>query len=195
MIKFSILTPWLPPRQTIHNTISHIDNQTYQNWEHLITIDRFGHSLESHDERRRIIPCEEEHKLWGNPCRHNMWAEATGDWIIYLDDDDVLYPGALEIIANAIIGQQDKDWGYFQILLGGNIFFHIPPMGGLITGGQIFHRKVGLDGTEYRWFDTTNMAADWDFVYQYFVAEEKPPILIHSLLGELPQHNLGRVYE
>ncbi len=193
MIKFSVLTPWLPPRQSIHNTIKYIDDQTYQNWEHLITIDRFGHSLESYDDRRIIIPCEEEHNRWGNPCRHNMWAEATGDWIIYLDDDDILYPGALEVIANSIALEPDKDWGYFQIMLGPNIFFHDPPQGGLITGGQIFHRRVGLDGTEYRWFDTTNMAADWDFIYQYFVRTEKPKILIHSLLGELPKHGKGIV--
>lgn len=192
-IKFSILTPWLPPRPSIHKAISYIDNQTYQNWEHLISIDRLGHGLESNDPRRSIHPCETEHNTWGNTCRHNLWGEATGDWILYLDDDDILYPNCLEEIAKAIAADPDKDWGYFAIKLGTNVFFHNPPGGGLITGGQIFHRKYAMNGEDLRWYDNTNYGADWDHIYQHFVKPERQPILISAVLGELPKHGVGQV--
>jgi len=193
MIKFSILTPWLPPRD-IQKAIGYINAQTYENWEHLISIDRLGYSVESDDERRRIYPCEVEHNTWGNTCRHNLWGHATGDWILYLDDDDILYPGCLERVAQAIEAEPDKDWGYFAIYLGPNIFFHPPPIGGGgITGGQVFHKRIGSDGTEYRWHDTVHYGGDWDLVYQYFVRVDKPMISIPDVLGELPKHGRGEV--
>jgi glycosyltransferase involved in cell wall biosynthesis len=190
-IKFSILTPWLPPRP-IRPTIDLINAQTYDNWEHLISIDRLDHApISSDDPRRKIYPCAEEHRTWGNTCRHNLWGEATGDWILYLDDDDILYPHCLERVAQAIEAEPGKDWGYFDILLGGNHFFHVPPAGGGITGGQVFHKKIGADGTPYRWYDTGNYGGDWDLIYQYFVRVEKEPILIRDCLGELPKHGRG----
>ena len=192
-IKFSILTPWLPPRLSIHQSIGYVNNQTYQNWEHLISIDRLGFNLESDDERRKIRPCLVEHNTWGNSCRHNLWAEATGDWILYLDDDDILYPGALAEVAQAIEANPGLDWGYFAIKLGTNKFFNYPPGGGLITGGQIFHRRILLDGSEGRWYDNGNYGADWDLIYQRFVKPERTPILIDKVLGELPKHGVGKV--
>lgn len=192
-VKFSVITPWLPPRITIHNTISHIDKQTYQNWEHLIAIDRKEHEpLESSDPRRRIFECNPEHRNWGNRCRYEMWEKATGDWIIYLDDDDILYENCLDRVARWVNDNTTHDWGYFAIKLGAGKFFHYPPQGGLITGGQVFHRKVGLDGAPIRWFDTQNMAADWDLVYQQLMPRGEP-ILIDEILGQLPKHGKGQV--
>lgn len=192
-MKFSIITPWLPPRKTIHNTIRYIDEQTYGDWEHLIAIDRKDHEpLESSDPRRRIFECDPEHRNWGNRCRYEMWEKATGEWIIYLDDDDILYPNALDRVARWAIGNTSHDWGYFAIKLGNGKFFHYPPQGGLITGGQVFHRRIGLDGTPIRWFDTPNMAADWDLVYQQLIPRGDP-ILIDEILGQLPKHGKGQV--
>lgn len=195
MVNFSIITPWLPPRESIKQNMEYVNAQSYPYWEHLISIDRLGYdnAISASDDRRHIIPCGIEHKNWGNACRHNLWEKASGDWIIYLDDDDILYPNALETIAQAIESSPNKDWGYFAIMLGAGKFFHNPPGGGLITGGQVFHRKVGLDGTPFRWYDTTNYAADWDLIYQYFIKDERPPILIDQILGELPKHGKGQV--
>ena len=193
MTKFTICTPWLPPRP-IRPAIDLINAQTYQDWEHLITIDRLDHApVETDDPRRRFIPCEVEHNTWGNTCRHNMWEEATGDWIMYLDDDDRLYPNALEEVAKAIEKSPESEWGYFIIKLGPNEFFHYPPAGGGITGGQIFHRKYAHNGEELRWFDNANYGGDWDHIYQHFVKPDRKPILLKKCLGELPKHGRGTI--
>ena len=122
-----------------------------------------------------------------------MWDQATGNWILYLDDDDKLYPNCLEVVANAIVAEPHKEWGYFEILLGPNKFFHYPPAGGGITGGQIFHRKYAINGEELRWYDNGNYGGDWDLIYQRFVKPGREPILIRQILGELPKHGRGVV--
>lgn len=192
-VKFSILTPWLPNRPSIYTSIECIDNQTYDNWEHLISVDREGFTLDVvPDTRRKIINCVPEHRNWGNGCRHMLWEHATGEWILYLDDDDLLFPNCLEEVAKFVQDNTTHSWGYFSLFLGHFRFFNYPPAGGLITGGQVFHRKHLLNGVDGRWYDNDSYGADWELVSQILMPSGDP-ILIEETLGKLPSHSRGAV--
>lgn len=194
-VNFTILTPWLPPRKTIKRTIECIDNQTYPHWQHLISVDRFGFEYPTFStDKRQIISCPVEHNTWGNECRHMLWDYAAGDWIVYLDDDDILYPNCLERIAAHIEAYPGHEWGYFGIMMNGGFFLHYPPAGGSITGGQIFHRRVLTDGSEARWVNNNAYCGDWETIVKNFFEGDYPkykPLVIQEFLGEMPKHGVG----
>ena len=200
-MKFSIITPWLPPRHTITRAVQCVNDQTYQDWEHIVMIDDpyargtddlINPVYSDADERRKVIRCTENHGHFGNHCRNDAWNYATGDYIFYLDDDDILYPNCLEVVADKIEKDgTDPNWGYFAILHLGWYFFNYPPRGGLITALQMFHKRV-IDGVEIRWADDEEYGNDWFLIEKYLLPHQ--PLLIDECLGDLPKHNLGEKF-
>lgn len=58
-------------------------------------------------EKKRIIT------FYGNgtagACRNHAISNATGDWIAYLDGDDMISPDAMEVLANEIVSNREYD--------------------------------------------------------------------------------------
>lgn len=192
--KFTVITPWLPGRNSIKRASACVDNQDYSNWEHIIMIDnpngRLPEGVKS-DPRRKVINCPEAHKTYGHTCVHDAWEYATGDWIVYLDDDDILYEYCLSTIEAAVRGRSEE-WGYFNILRLGHPFLNIPPACGSITGGQIFHRKY-VAGNPVRWCQVALYEGDWELIERVLL--EHPYITIERLLGALPEHHHGQLFD
>lgn len=190
--KFTIITPWLPPRHTISRAIECIDSQTYANWEHIVMVDDPAQpaSFCEPQNRRTTVVCSTAHKTYGNTCRAIAWEMATGDWIMYLDDDDILYPNALERVAAHIEENPGYEWGFFAILMYGDRFFNWPEEG-RITGGQVFHKKT-VSGRPTQWRTDAFYSADWDMISRALLPD--PPLKIDEILGELPKHHRGEVF-
>lgn len=110
-----ILMPTYNGRRYIRNAIKSILNQTYRNWT-LVVVNDGGEDVrdileEFHDDRIKYIITE--HK--GKAGALNVGIEgSTGEFIGYLDDDDILYPLHLEILIKAVLeGKKDfvySDW-------------------------------------------------------------------------------------
>ncbi len=196
-MKFSVITPWLPPRPLITRAMDCINYQTHDDWQHIIMVDDpevdfYAEYPQYRDSNRIVVNCPEWHNTFGNKCRHDAWDLVTGDIILYLDDDDILYPNCMETIQRWLEENPTYDWGYFPILKGGGIFFHSPPAGGLITGGQVFHKKTTSDGVDVRWTEQAEYCGDWEFISRCLV--HLPPLLVGDLLGELPEYHHGLRY-
>lgn len=182
-MKFSIITPYLPPRTTLARCIESIDNQTYTNWEHIVMIDDPAVTIGSTD-NRKFITCDTNHGYVGHFCRNLAWEHASGDVIMYLDDDDYYLDNCLEKVNNALTLSIGFKWGYFALMRKGERFFHYPPEYGKIGTSQLFHRR------DYaRWLASTSYAADWEFARDLYGRSE--PLLIDEILGVIPEQNWG----
>ena len=107
----SVIIPTYNRQEELSSAIESVLLQTYQNFEIVVCDD--GSTDESHeavtrfnDNRVRWIPGEH----FGRPAipRNNGIREARGDWVAFLDDDDVWLPSQLEASLR-IIGNQAGD--------------------------------------------------------------------------------------
>lgn len=148
-MRLSIITPTLV-RPTLKRLCESIDAQTNTDWEHIVMVDvplvfdkikrDTVESLTKHP-RRKFVRCGQKHDDYGNTCRWNAFAKASGDYIIYLDDDDYLADERVfETLATVT-----APWAIFPIMRCGERWFKDPP--GLYKTGSgmfIYHRSLGL---------------------------------------------------
>lgn len=126
---FTIITPTLQ-RDSLVATCKGIAEQSFDNWQHLVMVDcaEFNFDITSQilHPKRRIMKCEKPHVDGGNTCRHNAWNYARGEWIIYLDDDNILSDSnILRDIAEVL--PHDQQWAIFPIDRLGLRFYTDPP--------------------------------------------------------------------
>jgi glycosyltransferase involved in cell wall biosynthesis len=143
-MRYSIITPTLL-RPTLNRLIETIDSQTNTDWEHIIMVDRplvfdkeaqrIVESLSGH-EQRHFVRCGKAHKDFGNSCRWNAWDRATGDYILYIDDDDYYADErVLETLTEVY-----EPWAIFPCVRYGSYYLAEPP-GLNRTGSNMFMHK------------------------------------------------------
>jgi len=128
-MKFTIITPSLQ-RQSLRKTCSSIDEQSFQDFEHIVQIDcedlDAGMMFSLAHPNRRFFQCDHPHKNGGNTCRRMALEKAKGNWIYFLDDDNYLADSkVLEDIAFAL--PQNYAWALFPINRLGSRFYTDPP--------------------------------------------------------------------
>jgi glycosyltransferase involved in cell wall biosynthesis len=191
MPRYSIITPTLV-RPTLKRLCDSIDAQTNQSWEHIIMVDvplvfdkNKSNIVESmsNDPRRKFFRCGQPHKNYGNTCRWNAFDKASGDYIIYLDDDDYLADDKVF----ETLEQVTKLWAIFPIMRCGNLWFCDPP--GMCKTGSgmfIYRRFLGL-----KYPDNDHYCADGELCEQlkafpYQSLGHERPLMIYE------QRGLGR---
>jgi len=179
-LRFSILLPVhaTTPR-FLREAIGSVIRQTYSNWELCVTDDggevpRITRILESYARDPRIKITSLARTGGIAKATNSSIALATGDWIVFLDHDDLLDPDALHHIHSALLRKPDakliysdedkiSSWGlrfdpYFKpdwspdLLLSQNYLCHLVAVRAELVrdlGGI----REGFDG-----------AQDWDFV-------------------------------
>lgn len=130
MLTFSIITPTLQ-RQSLRTTCESVDNQTFQDFEHLVFVDGPVTQTELLADimapNRSVYISGESYRDGGNTPRNRAWQWAKGEWIIYLDDDNVLADDeVLADVANVLEGRAEQ-WAIFPITRLGGKFFSDPP--------------------------------------------------------------------
>lgn len=175
---FSIITPSLN-RESLKRCIESVDSQTYDSWEHLIAYD--GIPLDEQTpsrDRRRICFGFQETRKWGNFQRRTAWMHATGDWCLYLDDDNALAnSNALKDIAERLETVGSPAWAVFPIYRHGSVFLYDPPgMCMTDTLNMVIKREFA------QWPDTEAREADGMLAdrlkseYPYVAFPDCPPI-------------------
>lgn len=104
----SVIMPTFMQGQFIGRAIRSVQCQTYKNWELIVVNDGSSDATENIVSQSLID--SRIHYLYqdnaGSSCARNKALEhSTGDYITYLDSDDVYYPEHLEIRQKIIIGQ------------------------------------------------------------------------------------------
>ena len=109
-MKFSIITPtYARPRELVR-CIESVRAQTYRKYEHLICSD--GHSASDaqcvkayKDKRIKYSHVERDGNCYyGSMQRNKLMQEATGDYLIFLDDDNSILPYYLQCAKDSIGG-------------------------------------------------------------------------------------------
>jgi glycosyltransferase involved in cell wall biosynthesis len=142
---FSIITPTIL-RPSLRETCHSIETQSYTEWEHIVIIDlpavndhqrQFVRSLEHPS--RRIFYCGVQHGDFGNTCRNAAFEFSRGEYLMYLDDDDIYYPECLAEVRKACV--DNPFWGIFPIENCGQFFLNVPPGINLTCSNQFFYRR------------------------------------------------------
>jgi glycosyltransferase involved in cell wall biosynthesis len=133
----SIIIPNYNKADYIEETLQSIQNQFFQNWEAIIVDDGSNdnsieiiHKYTQNDGRFKFIQRDREPK-GGSVCRNIGLANAKGDFILFLDSDDLLIPRTLENRLQAFEKYPDKDFlvfpmGTFKNQIGDNNSMWIP---------------------------------------------------------------------
>lgn len=104
MIRLSVITPTVG-RLSLAATLSSVAAQLAPGDEHIVIGDgpqpRAYQACKGFGVRYITGPAT---GAWGNAQRDYASARATGDYLLFCDDDDVLFPGALDAVRNAARG-------------------------------------------------------------------------------------------
>jgi hypothetical protein len=110
-----IIMPTYNGRKYIKNAIKSVINQTYRNWN-LVVVNDGGEDTgdvldEFHDGRIKYITTEHKGKAHAVNVGIN---NSSGEFIGYLDDDDILYPIHLEVLTEVALNKKQDfvyvDW-------------------------------------------------------------------------------------
>ncbi len=164
---FSIITPTLE-RSSLVQCCESVNVQMFEKWEHIVVadVDQEHYSIwdqwEIRDQRRLCLRSPRVTHQWGNFQRHLAWEWATGEYLLYLDDDNVMaHPTALQEIHEALVSDGLPDWALFPIHRHGSKFLLLPP--GLCmtdTANIVVKREIG------RWPNIEAREADGHMVEQ-----------------------------
>ncbi|PWT75560.1 MAG: hypothetical protein C5B59_08760 [Bacteroidetes bacterium] len=146
MMRYSIITPTLC-RPTLKRLCDSIDAQTNGDWEHIVVVDvpppKFNAERQENldavqkDARRKFHYIGKPHQNdCGNSARRFAFAQAVGEYIFYIDDDDYFSDDNVLQSLEKVTG----DWAIFPVLSRGKRCFHDPP-GIHKTGSCMFVSK------------------------------------------------------
>lgn len=115
-MKISIVTPSFNQGQFIEDCIRSVTRQSGIDWEHLIV------DAGSTDGTREVLQ-KHPHLSWTSEPDQGMsdainkgFRRATGDWVMWLNTDDFLLPGALEKVANHAEAHPEADVIYGECM-------------------------------------------------------------------------------
>ncbi|WP_313772480.1 glycosyltransferase family A protein [Candidatus Regnicoccus frigidus] len=98
--KVSVITPTCGRIEGLKNAIASVDAQSYPLWEHLIVCDGYFpavHSLSlANQDPRRHYYFTPAIRNFGNLQRNVGIVRSRGEFLLFLDDDNVIYPEALD---------------------------------------------------------------------------------------------------
>jgi glycosyltransferase involved in cell wall biosynthesis len=181
---FTIITPTIQ-RMHLLDTCNSVNSQTCQDFEHLVIVDRAELNTTllktiKHP-NRKIYQCDQEHKNYGHSCTHEGWTHATGEYVIRLDDDNILYDNnILEDIKNSVLEIHPK-FALFPIFNEGHNFLVLPP--GI---DRTDSANMVVERTAAQWPNLPNYNADGIFAdflnksHGYKAFEKFRPIIIRN---------------
>ncbi len=148
-MKVSIIMPVFNAEKTVIRSIESILEQTYSDWELLITDDNSTDNSKavildktSNDERVFIF---ENNGRGAFSARNNSIKNATGDYIAFLDSDDSWYPKKLELQIEAMKKSNclASHSSYYRVDEGGNYISLVNPLEKITYKDMLTHNHIG----------------------------------------------------
>lgn len=105
-------------------------------------------------DHRKIYYTKERYGKYGDGPRKEAWQYATGDYILYIDDDDWYINNTFKVIQDHLELTDNKPiWGVFPAQRMGETFFNLPPAASMTVSCQHFHMRIDPDGNPITWVD------------------------------------------
>jgi glycosyltransferase involved in cell wall biosynthesis len=181
----SIITPsWQRHERLLNRCIPSVQAQAYPKVEHWVVSDGPDLSLAekllertgtfTHPVHFLELAAHDPERHWGHHARLAALARAKGDLIGYVDDDDVLRPDHVRLLAKCLTEDLSIAWAYsvMQSYSSSGDWFHVGagaggPAFGNIGTPMIMHRRSALEhGT---WGPASSME-DWELVQRWLGA-------------------------
>lgn len=158
-----------------HRAIESFLNQTYKNSELIVVADgchitanellKYGN-----DSRIKLIPIQKQQLFSGN-VRNTGCFMAMGDYICYLDTDDILGENHLNSIAKAFIENKGLDWVYYDdyVIYGFNPITNdilskakrdVELSYGSVGTSSVAHKRLA----DINWNGCDDYGHDWTFI-------------------------------
>lgn len=160
--RVTVITPTYKRLEKLVEAIQSVQRQTYTNWEHIVVSDGYDGKVKnlicSINDARLSYYYTYRMEVMGNYQRNYALKYATGEFIIYLDDDNIIYDNCL----SSMVGQFTSDnIGYVigPILYGNNIMSPKYPFrwGKIDLLNYMVRRKL----VEKLWGQNVHMSADF----------------------------------
>ena len=167
-------------------------NQTFTDFELVIVADGCPKTIEiikkNFTDKRISLYSIKKRPLWSGRVRNTGIEKATGEWICYLDIDDMFGPDHLKIIADQITTHDwywfnDRSWNKRQLQFNEH---HCQLVRGKCGTSNLCH-KPDLVG----WDERNNYYQDWQFISNLLIVSknyekiETPQYLICHVPGLL----------
>lgn len=115
----SVVIPTFNRPQYLQRCIESIKNQTYKNIEIIVVDDNNPNTLERRETEKvlslyknnsNIIYLKHERNKNGSAARNTGWKFSKGEYITFVDDDDIIYSDKIQKQVNCLAGL-DRSWG------------------------------------------------------------------------------------
>ncbi|PWT77534.1 MAG: hypothetical protein C5B60_02555 [Chloroflexi bacterium] len=167
----SIITPtWRADPTKLRRCLNSVARQTYANFEQIVASDgkhellTWGIVQRFEDRRIRYYVTETRHGGFGAGVRQEVMTEcATGKYLVFLDDDNIIFPTYLEKMLKALLAQpqakfaicEELHFGPLQefhgdppvVLLGVPVLYHIDTLQIMIEAAAM--QEVGWVSNSY----------------------------------------------
>jgi glycosyltransferase involved in cell wall biosynthesis len=144
----SIITPtWRANPDKLRRCLTSVKRQTYGTFEHIVASDG-GEEIGTHtivdefdDLRIRYWTTRTHHGGYGAAVRQEVMCEAAaGDYLVFLDDDNIIFPRYLECLQKALQASPEARFAICGILHFGPLqAFHGPPPVVLPGKPELYH--------------------------------------------------------
>lgn len=202
-VRFSIIMPMFNRAKTVERAIRSVQGQVHQNWELLMVDDGSTDGTEATvlpylvDPRIKYLKME---KNGGVSAARNMGlSQATGEFISYLDSDNVLRENFLSVFANATIEFPTHKVFYSRfcrasdgMVIGQSFDLKTLMRSNFIDLGTFVHHRACY--TERGGFDTSlKRLVDWDLILNY--TRKYFPVYISGVLMDYTddENDNGRI--
>lgn len=122
----SIIIPLHNKEKYIYETLQSVQKQTYEYWEAIVwddgSIDGSREVLNQFKQDKRFVFCYEEECKGANYCRNKGIEISKGEFIVFMDADDILHERCLENRINVVSKNKDYDLWVFPMY----VFKHNP---------------------------------------------------------------------
>lgn len=149
-MRFSIITPTIG-RTTLKRTMDSVAAQKFSDYEHVIAFDGdMGEPPRGYPHAIHVATGARFNDF-GHSVREFAWHYASGEYILYLDDDDVHINDTLKRLDTFLLSlSYSPDFVVFPCLRFGEVFFRRPVGDGQTTSCQYAHRKFRQGGFPIR---------------------------------------------
>lgn len=174
-LSFTFITPtFRRPPAVLKRCLDSVEGQAYTNWRHIVVVDDV--TVEAHipadllttytSPQREFVALGRASNNSGNSPRQFAIERATTDFVVFLDDDNVIFPNYLEAVAAALTADPAADMAICRIIHMGPLPPWLCPPPKVLDGNPPVLQNIdSLQATvrtsamkEHTWLDRGYMA-------------------------------------